>query len=475
MGVRKAHFAIGTLACITLFASPARAKRSGQESQSQGQNKYADLVAQAQVDLKNGDAAKALEESQKAVELDPSRWQAYLIAGVSQQSQNLDNDALDSFMEALEKAPPDIKPRVNKTVQDFIASEYATPAGKFEAIKAQFNAGVIAIDEAQKLKAQMASSPAEQKGALKIDRDKAASTAVLKLQAALNISSVDDPNRSVLLGNLGRAYELGENYPEAIKAYQESAKVKPDGAVLDSLGTALFKNGQIGEGTAALRQAIDLETDPAKASLHWSNLGISLLNSKKIPESIDAFRSSVSTDHSNATSWYFLGLGLTNEMQLRATTGTAAVIIPDGTIEAFRQTIETDTTGRFAPFASQYLITLKQIGGGIAAMDISADGASRKTSPVATSANTAAGLLISKTTPFYPPLARAARVDGSVVISAIVGVDGIIHHAYVVSGHPLLAMAAMDAIREWRYRPLTVDGKPVEIDTKISVIFTLSP
>ncbi len=84
------------------------------------------------------------------------------------------------------------------------------------------------------------------------------------------------------------------------------------------------------------------------------------------------------------------------------------------------------------------------------------------------------GMVIAKVQPIYPPEARAARIQGSVVIAAIVGKDGNIQSERLVSGHPLLASAAMDAVKQWRYRPYLLNGNPMEVDTQITVNFTLA-
>ena len=84
------------------------------------------------------------------------------------------------------------------------------------------------------------------------------------------------------------------------------------------------------------------------------------------------------------------------------------------------------------------------------------------------------GLLISKVQPTYPPLARQARVQGTVVLHAVIGKDGSVQDLQVVSGHPMLIQAAMDAVKQWRYKPYLLMGKPVQVQTTINVNFELS-
>jgi protein TonB len=84
------------------------------------------------------------------------------------------------------------------------------------------------------------------------------------------------------------------------------------------------------------------------------------------------------------------------------------------------------------------------------------------------------GDLIRKVQPTYPPLARAARIQGTVLLQAVISKQGSIEHLQLISGHPMLVQAAMDAVRQWRYRPYILNGEPVEVETQITVNFSLA-
>jgi protein TonB len=84
------------------------------------------------------------------------------------------------------------------------------------------------------------------------------------------------------------------------------------------------------------------------------------------------------------------------------------------------------------------------------------------------------GLLVQKVEPQYPPLARAARVQGDVVLSAVIDTNGQITNLQLVSGHPMLVPTAIAAVKQWRYKPYLLNGQPVEVETTITVIFSLS-
>jgi len=83
------------------------------------------------------------------------------------------------------------------------------------------------------------------------------------------------------------------------------------------------------------------------------------------------------------------------------------------------------------------------------------------------------GLLVSQVAPVYPAVARSARVQGTVTLLAVIAKDGTVENLSLVSGHPLLVSAAMDAVKQWRYRPYVLNGQPVEVMTQINVNFQL--
>jgi protein TonB len=85
------------------------------------------------------------------------------------------------------------------------------------------------------------------------------------------------------------------------------------------------------------------------------------------------------------------------------------------------------------------------------------------------------GLLVRKVEPTYPQMAKIARVQGAVLLAALIGKDGTIQNLHVVStASPLLNQAALDAVKQWKYKPYILNGEPVEVDTNITVNFTLS-
>lgn len=82
-------------------------------------------------------------------------------------------------------------------------------------------------------------------------------------------------------------------------------------------------------------------------------------------------------------------------------------------------------------------------------------------------------MLIYRVEPAYPALARQMRLEGRVELRAVIAADGTIQSLQAVSGHPLFLQSAIAAVRQWRYRPTILNGAPVEIDTYITVVYTL--
>jgi TonB family protein len=85
------------------------------------------------------------------------------------------------------------------------------------------------------------------------------------------------------------------------------------------------------------------------------------------------------------------------------------------------------------------------------------------------------GLLITRVQPQYPDDAREAHIQGAVVLKALIDANGNVEDLTLVSGHPLLAPAALEAVKQWKYRPYSLNGQPVKVETQITVNFQLWP
>jgi TonB family protein len=128
-------------------------------------------------------------------------------------------------------------------------------------------------------------------------------------------------------------------------------------------------------------------------------------------------------------------------------------------------------TCAFAFFAVLSASTFAQVQG--AAPSAPVEGPVPKQQKIRVGGNVALANLVSKVTPEYPEIAKNARVSGTVKLHALIGTDGTIVELEYVSGPPLLMKSAMDAVRQWRYKPTLLNGYPVEVDTTATVVFEL--
>jgi protein TonB len=83
------------------------------------------------------------------------------------------------------------------------------------------------------------------------------------------------------------------------------------------------------------------------------------------------------------------------------------------------------------------------------------------------------GNLVNKVQPAYPQIAKAARIQGAVVLQAVISKSGVVENLRAISGHPMLIPAAVEAVKQWRYKPYYLNGEPVEVETTVTVNFTL--
>jgi periplasmic protein TonB len=93
---------------------------------------------------------------------------------------------------------------------------------------------------------------------------------------------------------------------------------------------------------------------------------------------------------------------------------------------------------------------------------------------VRVSSGVSSGMLIRKVQPNYPQLAKQARIQGTVLLQAEISKDGTIQNLQLISGHPMLAPAAIEAVKQWRYKPYLLNGEPVAVETTVQVNFSLS-
>jgi TonB family protein len=132
-------------------------------------------------------------------------------------------------------------------------------------------------------------------------------------------------------------------------------------------------------------------------------------------------------------------------------------------------------SGIVRDFDEHLRVTLAPVGENQAALVISAPEAKPEApQAIRVGPRVMQAKLVQQARPIYPPEAKAARIQGTVQLAATIGPDGTMQHLEVISGHPLLVPAAMEAVRQWVYEPTLLNGNPVAVQTSIDVNFTLA-
>jgi protein TonB len=93
--------------------------------------------------------------------------------------------------------------------------------------------------------------------------------------------------------------------------------------------------------------------------------------------------------------------------------------------------------------------------------------------PVRIASGAADGLLLKKVSPAYPIEAKLVRLEGTVVLRAVIDKTGEVSEVYAVSGPPLLESSAVEAVKQWQYKPYSLNGQPVDVETTVQVVFAL--
>ncbi len=235
---------------------------------------------------------------------------------------------------------------------------------KFEGLKAHFDAGRQALDQAKPMKAEIERAPADQKAALQEKQAGLLQTAISEFQAAQASADAKDTNLPVVMVNLAEALDAAKKYDEAAAAYQKAIELRPnEAAYYNNLGNELARAGKVTEAGAAFQKSSDL--DPANATMAWRNFGIILYSSNKAKDAVEPLRKATALDPKSAQAWYVLGASLVNAMGFKQEGDKIIPILQPGTIEAYQKCIELDPNGPYGAQAKAGLEQLEAMGLGI--------------------------------------------------------------------------------------------------------------
>jgi tetratricopeptide (TPR) repeat protein len=235
---------------------------------------------------------------------------------------------------------------------------------KFQGMKAHFEAGTAALDQAKQAKDAMLKAPADQREALKPNVTSLNEKAVTEFEAAKAASTEKDPNLQLIMARLGDAYDAAGRPDDAIAAYKRAIELKPSFAYYNNLGGIQGRAGKIDDASASYQKAAEL--DPAQAAQAWRNFGITMYNANKYKDAVEPLKKSTELDPKNAQSWYLLGTVLVGSMGFKKVGDKDVPDVQPGTVEAYQHAIELDPNGTWGQQAKQGLDMLNQIAPGIA-------------------------------------------------------------------------------------------------------------
>jgi tetratricopeptide (TPR) repeat protein len=235
---------------------------------------------------------------------------------------------------------------------------------KFQGMKAHFEAGTAALDQAKQAKDAMMKAPADQREALKPNVTSLNEKAVTEFEAAKAAAPEKDPNAQLIMARLGDAYDAAGRPDDAIAAYKRAIELKPSFAYYNNLGGIQGRAGKIDDASASYQKAAEL--DPAQAAQAWRNFGITMYNANKYKDAVEPLKKATELDPKNAQSWYLLGTVLVGSMGFKKVGDKDVPDVQPGTVDAYQHAIDLDPNGPWGQQAKQGLDMLNQIAPGIA-------------------------------------------------------------------------------------------------------------
>lgn len=354
--------------CVLILgtATPASAQASNSKITGtvldQDGNPFAGVTLKLKNDRGLTAEGKTDEKGKYALSLPPGRWVMDVYAaerrlpGLNfsvQAGQDMELPAIN-YKEMIEKNPEAVAARKKQEEE----------RNKFEAMKAHFTAGRTALDQAKAMEREVNNAPADQRESLKQQVSQLQQTAINEFQAAEQASDETEPNRHLILANLGASYEAAGNFEQAAASFQRAIERKPDQAgYYVGLANSLARLGKVDEAGAACEKIGTL--DPPNAATCWRNTGIVLYNASKLKEAATPLRRATELDPQNPDAWYLLGASLLASMESKQVGDKLEFVVQPGTAEAYAKYLELAPNGRFAGEAQAALASLESLGAGV--------------------------------------------------------------------------------------------------------------
>ena len=243
---------------------------------------------------------------------------------------------------------------------------------KFKDMKLHFDNGVKSMAEANDLRTQLRTAPADQKSALQEKRTADCQTAVTEFTQAEQ-GAKDVKNHALVWANLGSADECAAKYDDAAASFQKAIDLAPAGGYYTGLATNDANAGaastdpkaseaKFADASAACDKAVAL--DPASGATCWKNLGIVLSNKGRMKDAISPLQKATTADPKDAQSWLMLGNALTATIEPKQEGDKMTYLIPPGTADAYQKAIDLAPGTPTAKQAQDALDGLNAMSGG---------------------------------------------------------------------------------------------------------------
>lgn len=240
----------------------------------------------------------------------------------------------------------------------------ADAANKFKEMKTHFDNGVHAMSDADSVKTQLRGAQPDQRAALQTTLNTDYQTAITEFTQAQQGAAANDPNQSIILSDLGSAYDGAGKYDDAVDTLQKAAALKPTPAIYQQLGTDLARQGKMSDAGASCDKAATL--DPANkdaGELCYRNIGIILTNAGKMNDAVAPLQKATQLNPNDADAWYLLGNALVAGIDTKQEGNKQVYVVPPGTEEAYKKYLELQPNGQHAEEAKQSLAAVEEMSG----------------------------------------------------------------------------------------------------------------
>lgn len=374
--MRRAISILGAVVLALTFATAARAQDTGRlngEILDKEGKPYADVT----VTIKNTETGQTYTEktdkSGKFVQLG-MRAGIYTITSTNAKDSLNFSEKFQISIDHDNEYKLDFKEVMSKSGYGEQVKKQEAEEDKFKMMKTHFDAGVKALGEANDLRTQLRTVPADQKSALQEKRTADCQTAVTEFTAAeQGIGEKDVKNHAMVFGNLGAADECATKYDDAITSYQKAVDLAPTAGYYTGLATNQANAGaastdpkaaeaKFADASATCDKAI--AADPVAGSTCWKNLGIVLTNKGRMKDAITPLQKATTADPKDAQSWLMLGNAMTATIEPKQEGDKMTYVIPPGTKEAYQKAIDLGPGTATAKQAQDALDGLNAMSGG---------------------------------------------------------------------------------------------------------------